>query len=85
MEGAPLFLLFEDWEALGSRFVVEGFAITGSSEIKIPDPGRFLWSFCRALPMGTTCIGWKIIVQPCLFVLFYVLRKPTGIKIENIR
>lgn len=33
--GAPLFLFFEDWEVLGSRFVVESFSITSYSEIQI--------------------------------------------------
>lgn len=33
--GVPPFLLFEDWEVLGSRFVVEGFSIASCGEIKI--------------------------------------------------
>lgn len=73
--GTPLFLLFDDWEVLG-RFVVRGFSITSYSKIKISGESHF----CSALPMGIVVTGWSIMLQTYLFVLLYIIKKPSESK-----
>lgn len=73
--GSPLFLLFDNWEVLG-RFVVHGSSITSYSEIKRSWESHF----CGALPMGIVVTGWSIMLQTYLFVLLYIIKKPSESK-----
>lgn len=63
------------WQ-LGSTQQVCGFSITSYSEIKRSWESHF----CGALPMGIVVTGWSIMLQTYLFVLLYIIKKPSESK-----
>lgn len=63
---APLFLLFEDWEELGGRFMVEGFSITSYSEIKasgkVASTGAFAEHHFQRLQYNVPALSFCLIL-----------------------